>query len=222
MANLNITNILEKMIGKDKDYRYMATSDLLSELNKESFKADQDLDPKLTIIVQQLEDASGNVFGLAVKCWVGVSILQALFVKERNAVCDAIKEEHPNLSDEELYRYARLVTSAVIAKVHTVDWAVELLKTKTMRAGMHANCIDIGELVGLKGEEQLSKIGFEKKILSMGYQACGTLELWNYPSFFRDLIPQNLDRTNRSDRIDLAALEGMKFGPNLYHISRGS
>ncbi|ONM01360.1 Alpha-dioxygenase 1, partial [Zea mays] len=216
MVNLNITNILEKMTGKDKDYRYMATSDLLSELNKESFKADQDLEPKLTIIVQQLEDASGDVSGLAVKCWVGVSILQALFVKEHNAVCDAIKDEHPNLSDEELYRYARLVTSVVIAKVHTVDWTVELLKTKTMRAGMRANCIDIGELVGLKGEERLSKIGFEKKILSMGYQACGALELWNYPSFFRDLIPQNLDRTNRSDRIDLAALEGMKFGPNLY------
>lgn len=51
----------------------------------------------------------------------------------------------------------------------------------------------------------------------MGYQACGALELWNYPSFFRDLIPQNLDGTNRSDRIDLAALEGTKFGPNLYH-----
>ncbi|KAL5681383.1 hypothetical protein ACJX0J_007768, partial [Zea mays] len=184
---------------------YMATSDLLSELNKESFK--------LTIIVQQLEDASGDVSGLApefgcILIWVGVSILQALFVKEHNAVCDAIKDEHPNLSDEELYRYARLVTSVVIAKVHTVDWTVELLKTKTMRAGMRANCIDIGELVGLKGEERLSKIGFEKKILSMGYQACGALELWNYPSFFRDLIPQNLDRTNRSDRIDLAALEG--------------
>lgn len=67
--------------------------------------------------------------------------------------------------------------------------------------------VDIGELVGLKGEGQLSKIGFEKEILSMGYQACGALELWNYPSFFRDLIPQNLDGTNRSDRIDLAALE---------------
>lgn len=49
------------------------------------------------------------------------------------------QEEHPNLSDEELYRYARLVTSAVIAKVHTIDWTVELLKTKTMRAGMRAN-----------------------------------------------------------------------------------
>uniref|UniRef100_A0A0D3HU60 Alpha-dioxygenase 1 n=1 Tax=Oryza barthii TaxID=65489 RepID=A0A0D3HU60_9ORYZ len=180
--------------------------------------------------------------------WAGVSILQALFVKEHNAVCDAIKEEHPNLSDEELYRYAKLVTSAVIAKVHTIDWTVELLKTKTMRAAMRANWygllgkkikdtfghiggpilgglvglkkpnnhgvpysltedIDIGEMIGLKGEEQLSKIGFEKQALSMGYQACGALELWNYPSFFRNLIPQNLDGTNRSDRIDLAALE---------------
>jgi len=77
--------------------------------------------------------------------------------------------------------------------------------------------IDIGELVGLKGEEQLSKIGFEKQILSMGYQACGALELWNYPSFLRDLIPHNLDGTNRSDRVDLAALEGMKFRRKLYH-----
>lgn len=61
------------MTGKDKDYRYMATSDLLSELNKESFKADQDLEPKLTItVLQQLEDASGDVSGLAVKWYATV------------------------------------------------------------------------------------------------------------------------------------------------------
>ncbi|KAI5016143.1 hypothetical protein ZWY2020_005994 [Hordeum vulgare] len=65
---MNITGILEKMTGKDKDYRYMSTSDLLNELNKESFKADQDLESKLTnIVLQQLEDASGDVSGLAVK-----------------------------------------------------------------------------------------------------------------------------------------------------------
>jgi cullin-associated NEDD8-dissociated protein 1 len=52
-----------QMTRKDKDYRYMATSDLLSELNKESFKADQDLEPKLTItVLQQLEDASREMF----------------------------------------------------------------------------------------------------------------------------------------------------------------
>lgn len=44
-----------------------------------------------------------------------------------------------DLEDEDLYRYARLVTSAVIAKIHTIDWTVELLKTDTLLAGMRAN-----------------------------------------------------------------------------------
>lgn len=56
------------MTGKDKDYRYMATSDLLNELNKEGFKSDSDLEMKLTsAVLQQLEDAAGDVSGLAVK-----------------------------------------------------------------------------------------------------------------------------------------------------------
>lgn len=98
MANLALTGILEKvntifaenafcsndcnnfvycfvqMTGKDKDFRYMATSDLLNELNKEGFKADADLEAKLSnIIIQQLDDVAGDVSGLAVK-WL-VSIL---------------------------------------------------------------------------------------------------------------------------------------------------
>jgi len=43
------------------------------------------------------------------------------------------------LEDEDLYRYARLVTSAVVAKIHTIDWTVQLLKTDTLLAGMRAN-----------------------------------------------------------------------------------
>lgn len=59
------------MAGKDKDYRYMATSDLLNELNKEGFKADAELEAKLTnTVIQQLEDPSGDVSGLAVKWFV--------------------------------------------------------------------------------------------------------------------------------------------------------
>lgn len=57
-----------QITGKDKDFRYMATSDLLNELNKESFKADADLEVKLSnIVVQQLDDVAGDVSGLAVK-----------------------------------------------------------------------------------------------------------------------------------------------------------
>ncbi|AET05548.1 alpha-dioxygenase 2 [Medicago truncatula] len=71
--------------------------------------------------------------------WAGYSLLQALFIKEHNAVCDMLKEHYPDFDDEQLYRYARLVTSAVIAKIHTIDWTVELLKTDTLLASMRIN-----------------------------------------------------------------------------------
>ncbi|XVF60376.1 hypothetical protein PTKIN_Ptkin08bG0040400 [Pterospermum kingtungense] len=88
--------------------------------------------------------------------WAGVSTLQALFIKEHNAVCDALKKEHPHLTDEELYRYARLVTSAVIAKIHTIDWSVELLKTNMLLAGMRANWYG---LLGKKFKDTFGHVG---------------------------------------------------------------
>ncbi|KAL2342362.1 hypothetical protein Fmac_003647 [Flemingia macrophylla] len=66
-------------------------------------------------------------------CWAGFSLMQALFVKEHNAV------HFTDYDDEQLYRHAKLVTSAVIAKIHTIDWTVELLKTDTLLAGMRIN-----------------------------------------------------------------------------------
>lgn len=75
----HLLSIFSQMIGKDKDYRYMATSDLLNELNKEAFKPDNELEIKLTnIIIQQLDDAAGDVSGLAVK-WYAISLLIILY-----------------------------------------------------------------------------------------------------------------------------------------------
>lgn len=231
-----------------------------------------------------LHDEDGvAVSGDVRNSWAGVSTLQALFIKEHNAVCDALKKEYPELSDEEQYRHARLVTSAVIAKVHTIDWTVELLKTDTLLAGMRGNWYGLlgkkfkdtfghvggailGGLVGLKkpdnhgvpyslteefvsvyrmhsllpddlhlrdvsvapgpnksppliqkvpmvnmigieGEKTLAKIGFTKQLVSMGHQASGALQLWNYPTFLRDLVAQDRDGRDRPDHVDLPALE---------------
>ncbi|KAH0866870.1 hypothetical protein HID58_073892 [Brassica napus] len=202
-----------------------------------------------------LQDQDGlAISGDVRNSWVGVSALQALFVKEHNAVCDALKD---------LYRHARLVTSAVIAKIHTIDWTVELLKTDTLLAGMRTNWygilgkkfkdsfghvgssilgglvgmkkpqnhgvpysitedftsvyrmhsllpdqlelrdidvvpgtnkslplieeVSFGKLLGPKGEQTMSHIGFTKLMVSMGHQASGALELMNYPVWLRDL-----------------------------------
>ncbi|KAH9790516.1 alpha-dioxygenase 1 [Citrus sinensis] len=234
-------------------------------------------------VTNDLPGYDSAVTGDVRNTWAGLSTLQALFVKEHNAVCDALKKEYPDLGDEELYRHARLVTSAVIAKVHTIDWTVELLKTDTLLAGMRmefwekkfkdtfghvggailggfvgmkkpenhgvpyslteeftsvyrmhallpdtlnlrdidaqpgpnkspplAEKVPMENLVGHKGEKASSDIGFGKRIVSMGHQACGALELWNYPLWLRDLIPQNTDGTDRPDHVDLPALEAYR------------
>lgn len=60
--------ILLQIASKDKDFRYMATSDLLNELQKDNFKLDTDTERKVSqIVLQQLDDASGDISGLAVK-----------------------------------------------------------------------------------------------------------------------------------------------------------
>ncbi|CAI0455851.1 unnamed protein product, partial [Linum tenue] len=192
-------------------------------------------------------------------------------------------KEYPDLGDEELYRRARVVTSAVIAKIHTIDWTVELLKTDTLLAAMRANWygllgkwfkdtfghigndilggivgmkksenhgvpyslteefvsvyrlhpllpdeflirdissstddeesaaskdrLPMSELIGSKGDKALSEIGFTKQMVSMGHQACGALELWNYPNWLRNVVPQDPDGRDRPDLVDLPALE---------------
>ena len=56
--------------SRDKDFRYMAASDLQAELGKSAFKADVDMQKKLSkAVLQQLEDASGDISSLAVKWW---------------------------------------------------------------------------------------------------------------------------------------------------------
>ncbi|XP_057998273.1 alpha-dioxygenase 2-like isoform X2 [Hevea brasiliensis] len=99
-------------------------------------------DGKLKIAADGLLEHDENgipISGDVRNCWAGFSLLQALFVKEHNAVCDMLQENYPDFDDEELYRHARLVTSALIAKIHTIDWTVELLKTDTLLAGMRIN-----------------------------------------------------------------------------------
>jgi cullin-associated NEDD8-dissociated protein 1 len=56
------------MNSRDKDFRYMATADLVVELNKDSFKLDADSEKKLTTsVLKLLEDNSNQVQELAVK-----------------------------------------------------------------------------------------------------------------------------------------------------------
>nr|XP_054606266.1 cullin-associated NEDD8-dissociated protein 1 isoform X2 [Nothobranchius furzeri] len=64
-----ISNLLEKMTSTDKDFRFMATNDLMLELQRDSIKLDEDSERKVVcMLLRLLEDKNGEVQNLAVKC----------------------------------------------------------------------------------------------------------------------------------------------------------
>ena len=76
--------------------------------------------------------------------WHGLYALHVLFSMEHNAIADRIRAEYPTWSDEQLYDKARLVNSALIAKIHTLDWTPVDHQYADAAAG------DEGELVGAR------------------------------------------------------------------------
>ena len=85
--------------------------------------------------------------------WIGLEMLNTLFSLEHNAVCDRLKAEYPTWPDDRLYERARLVTSALMAKIHTIDWTPAILPHPTTVHGMHA------QWWGLQSEALAKKFG---------------------------------------------------------------
>ena len=71
--------------------------------------------------------------------WVGLSLFHHLFVKEHNAIAEALAAKYPRYRDQKLYDIARLVNAAVMAKIHTIEWTPAVLPNKTLNWAMHTN-----------------------------------------------------------------------------------
>jgi heme peroxidase len=71
--------------------------------------------------------------------WVGLSILHSLFMREHNAIADHLHARHPELSDDDLFDRSRLVLSALIAKIHTVEWTTAIIAHPTTVRALNTN-----------------------------------------------------------------------------------
>lgn len=91
--------------------------------------------------------------GFSENWWVGLGMLHTLFTMEHNAICDALKREHPQLTDDELFGTARLINSALIAKIHTVEWTPAIIAHPVLKIAMRANWW------GLAGEKLHRRFG---------------------------------------------------------------
>ena len=71
--------------------------------------------------------------------WIGLALMQTIFMLEHNAICDRLRAEYPSWSDDALFDHARLINAALLAKIHTVEWTTAILGHPTMQIGMRAN-----------------------------------------------------------------------------------
>ncbi len=86
------------------------------------------------------KDVNGvNVTGFNESWWLGLSMMHTLFAREHNVLCQELLRAYPDWLPERVYQTARLIISALIAKIHTVEWTPAILATKTIEVGLRAN-----------------------------------------------------------------------------------
>ena len=119
------------------------------------------IDPNTRLIA--IDPTGLEITGLTSNWWLGLSLLHNLFTLEHNAICDHLLQAYPEWQtgpqktpqdkDEQVFRVARMVNNALMAKIHTVDWTPAILTHPTLQIGMNANWW------GLAGEQVKKYLG---------------------------------------------------------------
>lgn len=80
-----------------------------------------------------------EVTGFNESWWLGLSTMHTLFAKEHNSVVDMLRAAHRDWDDMRVYHTARLIVSALIAKIHTVEWTPAILAKDVIDIALNAN-----------------------------------------------------------------------------------
>jgi hypothetical protein len=88
-----------------------------------------------------------HITGFDKNWWIGLAMLHTLFTREHNHICALLSKENPTWNDAKLYRTANLITSALMAKIHTVEWTPSIVPHPLIQEAMRVNWY------GLAGDE---------------------------------------------------------------------
>ncbi|MEH6814774.1 MAG: peroxidase family protein, partial [Motiliproteus sp.] len=118
---------------------------------------------------------------------IGLSFYHNLFSREHNYFVSAFRQQqrqtpeadsgfrnpdqpnqviaYKNVEDERIYQAARLVVSAEIAKIHTIEWTTQLLYDEPLYRGMNSNWFGLFNLEESRVSSILKKITKQDKTL---------------------------------------------------------
>ena len=101
-------------------------------------------------------DEHVDLTGVAGNFWLGLALLHTLFTHEHNAVAHRLAQEYPHWTDDELFGKARLITAALMAKIHTVEWTPAIIAHPTTKYAMRANWYGIlGKRLGKRSSNEV-------------------------------------------------------------------
>lgn len=87
-----------------------------------------------------VDPATGlEMTGVTDNGWVGLSLLHGIFALEHNAICDRLARDNAAWDDERLFQQARLVNSALLAKIHTVEWTPAIVPHPITQLALRTN-----------------------------------------------------------------------------------
>jgi len=113
-----------------------------SKQQQDQLRSFQDGKLKIGANGRLLEDPNEpgiDMAGFNENWWFGLSCLHTLFTKEHNAICDVLKKENPGWDDQRLFDTAWLINSALMAKIHTVEWTPGIVNTPALWFAMNVN-----------------------------------------------------------------------------------
>jgi hypothetical protein len=88
-----------------------------------------------------------NLTGFQDNWWIGLAMLHTLFTREHNWICGLLLRDHPTWTDAQIFTKAKLINSALMAKIHSVEWTPAILPHPVIEIAMNTNWY------GLAGEE---------------------------------------------------------------------
>lgn len=124
-------------------------------------------DGKLTIedngLLKVDPETGIEITGFSDNWWIGLALLHTLFTYEHNTICDRLKQEYPDWSDDILFDHARLINAALMAKIHTVEWTPAILPLPATDIALNVNWRGflgegIKQVLGNVGEGEISDL----------------------------------------------------------------
>jgi len=101
-----------------------------------------------------------DLTGFVDNWWVGLAMLHTLFALEHNHICDELARLNPTWTDDQLFATAKLINSALLAKIHTVEWTPAILPHRIIKTAMNTNWYglvdeELQEVVRFIGDDEL-------------------------------------------------------------------